>query len=87
MSAFSIPMYGARRDVYHYGPRIARRMADYSYHAPPSRKPATLASTERLLAACTCRDKDPVIMRNFQDLLLVTVTDWQRCDVANGKRG
>lgn len=62
MNAFSMPRYYVRRQ----SPPGLPRMANYSCNAALSRKPATIASTERLLAACTCRDKDPVIMRNFQ---------------------
>lgn len=60
------------------------RMSDYTCnHAAVSRRPATAASGERLLAEFAAHSSDSEIMRHFQRMLRVTIDDWQRTDNAN----
>jgi hypothetical protein len=75
MNQLSIPQHPVLRL---FPPGVERR-AGCSRNAAPSRTPVTMASTERLLASFTTRNKDAEILRNFQYVLLITVADWQRC--------
>lgn len=63
-----------------YGISVGR-MARYTRNTVLSHQPITIAAVERLLAACAThvtQSNDPEIMQNFQQLLLVTMSDWRR---------
>ena len=77
MHRFSTPQHDLPR---HY-PISIGRMTRYARNAAPSHQSVTIASAERLPAACAMHSNNLEIMQNFQRMLLVTMGDWrQRTD-------